>query len=186
MLHDQLGKDASLSITPGLSSCASNPSNASQYLSPLLHFAAEHIPKAKHKETPLYVLATAGMRLLDKPVQKSIPIWVGGQFTRRRPRERALRWDGSCLYRAKPPAWVDMTPDDVRRLRELASSRPDGGRGFAVVIGGRRRQEDLAAERRYIASLAAAGADWWNEWVPPQTPVERVAELVAAGPLRPE
>jgi alkanesulfonate monooxygenase SsuD/methylene tetrahydromethanopterin reductase-like flavin-dependent oxidoreductase (luciferase family) len=128
-----------------------------------------------------------GVTLSPRPVQRPrIPIWVGGQFTRRRPRERALRWDGSCLYRAEPPDWTDMTPDDVRRLRELASSRPDGGRGFAVVIGGRRRQENLAAERRYIASLAEAGADWWNEWVPPQTPVERVAELVGAGPLRPE
>lgn len=128
-----------------------------------------------------------GVALRPRPVQRPrIPIWVGGQYTRRRPRERALRWDGSCLYRAEPPDWIDMTPDDVRRLRELAASRPDGGRGFAVVIGGRRRQEDLAAERRYIASLAAAGADWWNEWVPPQTPAERVRELVSAGPLRPE
>jgi len=128
-----------------------------------------------------------GVALVPRPVQRPrIPIWVGGRYTRRRPRERALRWDGSCLYRAEPPDWDDMTPDDVRRLRELASSRPDGGRGFAIVIGGRQRRDDLESERRYIASLADAGADWWNEWVPPETPVKRVRELVAAGPLRPE
>jgi alkanesulfonate monooxygenase SsuD/methylene tetrahydromethanopterin reductase-like flavin-dependent oxidoreductase (luciferase family) len=127
-----------------------------------------------------------GVALVPRPLQRPrIPIWVGGQFTRRRPRERALHWDGSCLYRAEPPDWEDMTPDDVRRLRGLASSRPDGGRGFTIVIGGRRRGDDLESERRYIASLADAGADWWNEWVPPETPVKRVRELVAAGPLRP-
>lgn len=123
--------------------------------------------------------------LHPRPMQRPrIPIWVGGQYLRRRPRERALRWDGSCLYRAEPPDWDDMTVDDVRKLRRLASVRPDGGRGFAIVIGGRRRRDDLAAERRYIASLAGAGADWWNEWVPPQTPVARVRELIEAGPLR--
>ncbi|KAI2811846.1 Ectonucleoside triphosphate diphosphohydrolase 4 [Blomia tropicalis] len=72
LLHDQLGKDVYHSITPGLSSCANRPENASDYISPLLRFASENIPKAKHKETPLYILATAGMRLLEKTVQDSI------------------------------------------------------------------------------------------------------------------
>jgi len=126
-----------------------------------------------------------GVALHPRPLQRPrIPIWVGGQYFRRRPRERALRWDGSCLYRAEPPDWDDMTVDDVRELRGLASARPDGGRGFTIVIGGRRRRDDLAAERQYITSLAEAGVDWWNEWVPPQTPVARVRELIGAGPLR--
>jgi alkanesulfonate monooxygenase SsuD/methylene tetrahydromethanopterin reductase-like flavin-dependent oxidoreductase (luciferase family) len=126
-----------------------------------------------------------GVALRPRPVQQPrIPIWVGGQYTRRRPRERALRWDGSCLYRAEPPDWVDMTPDDVHELRRRASERPDGGAGFTITIGGRARGDDLEAERSYIASIAEAGADWWNEWVPPQTPVARVRELISAGPLR--
>lgn len=72
MLRDQLGHDVYHSITPGLSSCALNTSSASFYITPLLEFAAEHIPKEKHKETPLYILATAGMRLLDTKTQNSI------------------------------------------------------------------------------------------------------------------
>src|SRR5699024_9640605 len=72
LLHDQLGKDVYHSITPGLSSCATHPENASEYISPLLQFAAENIPKVKHKETPLYILATAGMRLLPKMEQDLI------------------------------------------------------------------------------------------------------------------
>jgi Golgi nucleoside diphosphatase len=72
MLHDQLGKDAVANINPGLSSCASDPSTASEYMGPLLKFAADNIPVEKHKETPLFILATAGMRLLPQQTQTAI------------------------------------------------------------------------------------------------------------------
>uniref|UniRef100_A0A493U2U8 Ectonucleoside triphosphate diphosphohydrolase 7 n=1 Tax=Anas platyrhynchos platyrhynchos TaxID=8840 RepID=A0A493U2U8_ANAPP len=39
---------------------------------PLLRFAAAHVPAPKHKETPLYVLCTAGMRLLPQRQQAAI------------------------------------------------------------------------------------------------------------------
>jgi alkanesulfonate monooxygenase SsuD/methylene tetrahydromethanopterin reductase-like flavin-dependent oxidoreductase (luciferase family) len=118
--------------------------------------------------------------LRPKPIQQPrIPIWVGGAFTSRRPRERALRWDGSCLYRIPPPDWEDMRPADVRQLRERR------GDGFDIAIGGRRRRDDEAAERELIAAIAEAGATWWNEWVSPDTPIERVRELIIGGPLRP-
>lgn len=50
----------------GISTLAKTPSQASDYLNPLLSFAAAHVPKNKHKETPLYILCTAGMRLLPE------------------------------------------------------------------------------------------------------------------------
>uniref|UniRef100_A0AAQ4P3A9 nucleoside-triphosphate phosphatase n=1 Tax=Gasterosteus aculeatus aculeatus TaxID=481459 RepID=A0AAQ4P3A9_GASAC len=37
-----------------------------------LHFAAAHVPRSKHKETPLYILCTAGMRLLPESQQTDI------------------------------------------------------------------------------------------------------------------
>ena len=43
-----------------------NPEDALDYITPLLTFAEQHIPRAKWKETPLYILATAGMRLVEK------------------------------------------------------------------------------------------------------------------------
>jgi alkanesulfonate monooxygenase SsuD/methylene tetrahydromethanopterin reductase-like flavin-dependent oxidoreductase (luciferase family) len=118
--------------------------------------------------------------LRPRPVQQPrIPIWIGGAFTHRRPLERALRWDGSCLYRIDPPDWEDMRPQDVRSLRERR------GDGFDIVIGGRRRDDDEAAERELLAALDEAGATWWNEWVPPDTPLDHVRKLISSGPLRP-
>jgi alkanesulfonate monooxygenase SsuD/methylene tetrahydromethanopterin reductase-like flavin-dependent oxidoreductase (luciferase family) len=125
-------------------------------------------------------------RLLPRPVQQPrIPIWVGGQLTRLRPRTRALHWDGACLYRVEPPEWEDVTADDVRALRHDAeSTRQDSGAGFDICVGGRERREDGEAERAYLAELEAAGATWWHEYLPPSTPAEAARERIAAGPLR--
>ena len=56
----------------GISSLVDHPSQASSYLEPLLDFAAQQIPSDKHMETPLYILATAGMRMLSLADQESI------------------------------------------------------------------------------------------------------------------
>lgn len=56
----------------GISSLVDEPSKASSYIEPLLDFAALKIPEHKHKETPLYILATAGMRMLSTADQESI------------------------------------------------------------------------------------------------------------------
>jgi len=59
-------------VSPGLSSQGENPTGSFEYLRPLLDFAAQYVPKDKHKETPLYILATAGMRLIEKQQQTEI------------------------------------------------------------------------------------------------------------------
>lgn len=126
-----------------------------------------------------------GAALRPRPQQRPrIPIWIGGQYTRQRPRERALRWDGSCLYRVEPPDWEDLTPDDVGELRGLAREQRGSDKGFDIVVGGRERRDDERAERRYVAELEAAGATWWQEWVAPSTPLHDVRDYIAAGPLR--
>lgn len=109
-----------------------------------------------------------------------VPVWVGGALTRSGPRSRALRWDGACLYRVPPPEWQDVTPDDVAALRA------DAGRpSFVIVVGGRERRDDLAAEGEYVASLAEAGADWWQEYVPPRLEPAEARRRIMAGPIRP-
>ncbi|XP_029459984.1 ectonucleoside triphosphate diphosphohydrolase 4 isoform X2 [Rhinatrema bivittatum] len=61
-----------MKIKPGISEFATTSEKASDYISPLLKFAAEHIPRAKHKETPLYILCTAGLRILPESQQIAI------------------------------------------------------------------------------------------------------------------
>ncbi|XP_068777109.1 ectonucleoside triphosphate diphosphohydrolase 4 isoform X4 [Struthio camelus] len=71
-MRDKNRKPVVMKIKPGISEFASSPEKVSDYISPLLSFAAEHVPPAKHKETPLYILCTAGMRILPESQQKAI------------------------------------------------------------------------------------------------------------------
>ncbi|KAK7929810.1 hypothetical protein WMY93_006205 [Mugilogobius chulae] len=71
-MRDKERKAVVLKIKPGISTLAKTPTSASDYLQPLLSFAAAHVPKNKHKETPLYILCTAGMRLLSDSEQAAI------------------------------------------------------------------------------------------------------------------
>ena len=105
-------------------------------------------------------------------------MWVGGAITKRAPRARALRWNGACLYRVPPPEWEDITPDDVAGLRADADDP-----SYVVVVGGRERRDDLVAEQGYVASLADAGADWWQEYVPPRLSRAEARRRIVAGPV---
>ncbi|XP_033633439.1 ectonucleoside triphosphate diphosphohydrolase 4-like isoform X1 [Asterias rubens] len=71
-MRDSHRKPVVMKIKPGLATLANNPSEASEYLKPLLDYAASHIPKAKLPESPLYILATAGMRMLPLSQQEAI------------------------------------------------------------------------------------------------------------------
>ena len=76
-----------------------------------------------------------------------------------------------------------MTADDVKALRADADAagKPD----FTIAVGGRARGEDRAADRRYLARVEAAGADWWTEFIPPTVPYSEAYALIKGGPLRP-
>lgn len=123
--------------------------------------------------------------LRPRPVQRPrIPIWVGGCYQRRGPRERALSWDGACLYAIPPDhGWRDLSADEVRGLRKHARQRR-GDDDFTVLVGGRKRGEDRSAEAHYVTSLARAGATWWHEYIPPGTPLEAVRARIEEGPTR--
>ncbi|KAJ3115665.1 Golgi apyrase [Physocladia obscura] len=63
------------SIEPGLSSLSNtklSKSSVQQYLEPILLFAASTIPAIAHQSTPIYLLATAGMRLISSDSRDKI------------------------------------------------------------------------------------------------------------------
>ncbi len=125
--------------------------------------------------------------LLPKPVQEPrIPIWIGGGFPLKGPTQRALRWDGSCLYiDTHGGPWRDWTPEDVRSLRTMAERRRGKDLPFDIVLGGRHRANDWDQERALIKSLAEAGATWWIEYLPPELGgMDVIREAITRGPLR--
>ncbi|KAM9379583.1 ectonucleoside triphosphate diphosphohydrolase 7 [Phaethornis superciliosus] len=71
-MRDRSSRPVVKKIKPGISVTAAAPEQATPYLRPLLQFAAAHVPAEKHTETPLYVLCTAGMRLLPERQQAAI------------------------------------------------------------------------------------------------------------------
>lgn len=121
---------------------------------------------------------------LPKPVQQPrIPIWVGGGWPLKGPTERALRWDGSCLYKhTYGGPWEDWTPDDIRSLKTLVEQQRGTGACFDIAPGGRERQ-DPDEDRALIRSLAEVGATWWVEGVALADP-QVMREKIERGPLR--
>lgn len=59
-----MDEHTSLFIGDGISSYVINPSGAGQSLSECLDVAVASVPVSQHKTTPIYLGATAGMRLL--------------------------------------------------------------------------------------------------------------------------
>jgi alkanesulfonate monooxygenase SsuD/methylene tetrahydromethanopterin reductase-like flavin-dependent oxidoreductase (luciferase family) len=123
-------------------------------------------------------------RLLPRPVQEPrIPIWIGGQWPKKGPVQRALRWDGAVLFKNIPDA--DFTPEDYRELSRLVRARPNAGDPFDIVGGHPVWAEnaDPGKERAYLASLAEAGMTWWSVYIPPDTE-ETMRRRIEAGPAR--
>jgi hypothetical protein len=127
------------------------------------------------------------VRFLPPPVQTPrIPVWVGGQWPRRGPMERAARCDGFVGHKVHGPEepWL-LTPDDVRELLAFVEARRTQPTPFDVVMGGAARGPDWDRERETIRSLARAGATWWAEYVPVGG-LDAMRAAIAAGPLRVE
>ncbi|KAI0797460.1 nucleoside phosphatase family-domain-containing protein [Abortiporus biennis] len=59
-------------VEPGISSFADNPEGIAAYLAPLLEHARTQIPPSLQPDTPLFLLATAGMRLLSPQQQAQV------------------------------------------------------------------------------------------------------------------
>lgn len=66
------GLDWQLKVEPGLSTFGNHPEDVHSYLSPLFDHAKQIIPPELMADTPVYILATAGMRLLPDDQQKAV------------------------------------------------------------------------------------------------------------------
>lgn len=118
-------------------------------------------------------------RLTPPPAQRPrVPIWIAGMWPRKRPFERALRWDGYAPERADGSP---LTPEDVREMSQTASEQRD--EPLEIRISGSTRGESPDEARRKVAGLAEAGATWWDESLPfSGVSLEEARERVRLGP----
>ncbi|GAA5829304.1 hypothetical protein JCM11251_005000 [Rhodosporidiobolus azoricus] len=66
------GEGWHLKVEPGISTLGDNPDGVAEYLRPLIEHAASVIPADQLSSTPIYLLATAGMRLLPPQQQQDV------------------------------------------------------------------------------------------------------------------
>lgn len=104
------------------------------------------------------------------PVQRPrIPVWAAGRWaTRRRPLERALRWDGFFPIDVPGPAAL------ATLVAEIGERRADRSGPFDVVV-------ELAPGEP-AEPWEAAGATWLLTSFDPPAPRDEVAAAIAAGP----
>jgi alkanesulfonate monooxygenase SsuD/methylene tetrahydromethanopterin reductase-like flavin-dependent oxidoreductase (luciferase family) len=94
-------------------------------------------------EGPVFTIEA---ELKPSPVQRPRPpVWVAGVLPRRRPFERAARWDGVVPL---SPSIAFMQPDEVAQVLAITGSRP----GFDVVVA----QDPAVGVKEY----EDAGATW--------------------------
>jgi alkanesulfonate monooxygenase SsuD/methylene tetrahydromethanopterin reductase-like flavin-dependent oxidoreductase (luciferase family) len=92
------------------------------------------------------------------------PVWIGGFWPHRRPMRRAARWDGAVPlftdagHGQMPP--LDQVRDLCAYVKEQRPGQTDSP--FEIALGGA-SPPDPAEASDAIASLADAGATWWDE-----------------------
>jgi alkanesulfonate monooxygenase SsuD/methylene tetrahydromethanopterin reductase-like flavin-dependent oxidoreductase (luciferase family) len=111
-----------------------------------------------HHDGPHYKVE--GVRFRPGPVQKPLPIWVAAEWPNRRPLLRASRFQGVVPLRLPGPA----------ALAEVFATVGEG-KDVAVKAGG-----------HPVSSWEDAGATWILHEVGSGEPVERVEEIIDAGP----
>jgi alkanesulfonate monooxygenase SsuD/methylene tetrahydromethanopterin reductase-like flavin-dependent oxidoreductase (luciferase family) len=103
--------------------------------------------------------------LLPASVQRPRPpVWIGGFWPHRRPMRRAARWDGvvpmftSAGHGHVPP--LDEVRDLIAYIEDHREERAE--KPFDIVLGGV-SPADPGEAKETIATLAGAGATWWDE-----------------------
>jgi alkanesulfonate monooxygenase SsuD/methylene tetrahydromethanopterin reductase-like flavin-dependent oxidoreductase (luciferase family) len=103
------------------------------------------------------------VELLPAPVQRPVPIWVGGTWPgSRAPFRRAARFDGVHPLLVSVP--LAEQPDAIRDLvTYIKGHRTDPDAPFDVAYGVDTAGDGSGADQDAVAVFAAAGVTWWME-----------------------
>ncbi|KAJ1945592.1 Golgi apyrase, partial [Linderina macrospora] len=130
-LIERAGEEWTYKTTPGISSFADRPRMVGvEHIKPLLDYAQKHIPKRQIAHTPVYLLATAGMRLLPRSHQ-------------------SLILDTACFYAREN---YDFLLPDCKESFQAVSGELEGLFGWVTVnylMGGFSSQSQVRAQRSH-------------------------------------
>lgn len=137
----------------------------------------------------------APMRFEPKPLQQPrIPIWIGGNWDKLKPKQRAARYDGYM-----PLKWGEvLTIDEWQGIKAtLDRYRQQFGnqeKPFTLVHSGETPGDDLDAAAEIVRPYVDFGIDWWIEGIHPRRwganveepispeSIERMNERIRQGP----
>jgi alkanesulfonate monooxygenase SsuD/methylene tetrahydromethanopterin reductase-like flavin-dependent oxidoreductase (luciferase family) len=156
------------------------------------------IERFLHGETVNHVgkhYQVTGTTLLPRPLQQPRPpVWVAASLPHRAGLRRAAKWEGCFpikipeVLRANPLAaasWDQfwLTPDEFADARRTIAGMRDSLDDYAMAATGSTADDDRIAAQQKVEAYAAAGANWWLEWIDdsPNT-FEQTLELVCRGP----
>ncbi|MBV9614167.1 MAG: LLM class flavin-dependent oxidoreductase, partial [Ktedonobacteraceae bacterium] len=127
------------------------------------------------------------MTFLPPPVQSPrIPIWVVGVWPRMKSMQRALRYDGLLPAKVdEKGALAEVTPDDVRAMKEYVAEHRTARTPFDIVWEGETPGDDARRAVELVHPWAEAGATWWLEsrWGNP-TRLDEARARIRQGPPR--
>ena len=131
---------------------------------------------------------------LPSPVQRPRPpVWVAGQWPKKRPFRRAARWDGIVPLSPRLDFGESLTVEETREIVAYVRAQRSADTPYDFVISGHTAGQDATADRARVAAFADAGATWWLDDVSPWPfgwnwqgpwPVEAMRARINAGPPR--
>jgi len=120
------------------------------------------------------------VQFLPKPLQQPrIPIWIAGNWPKKKPFRRAAQFDGvypQMQGRA-------LTPDDCREILGYIQAQRTRTTPFDLVLKGVTSGTDKARDAAHVASFAQAGPTWWLEDFYDYT-FEQARQRIHQGPPR--
>jgi alkanesulfonate monooxygenase SsuD/methylene tetrahydromethanopterin reductase-like flavin-dependent oxidoreductase (luciferase family) len=106
----------------------------------------------------------APVAFAPRPVQATIPIWIGGMWPNQGPMRRAARYDGVFPLSDGFP----LAPEDLAAVKAyIEPRRTDPHAPFDYVASGITPGEDREAGAAQVVPYIEAGATWWLETIDP-------------------